>query len=85
MLEKALSDLDGTLDKLENMFLKRQAFLCGEDISLADLLAACELMQVNTAKHTVNDYADQLKNLLNKLLPALVHIVLKCLKMSNVV
>ncbi|ROL49717.1 Glutathione S-transferase theta-1 [Anabarilius grahami] len=45
MLEKALSDLDGTLDKLENMFLKRQAFLCGEDISLADLLAACELMQ----------------------------------------
>ncbi|XP_077097831.1 glutathione S-transferase theta-1-like [Siphateles boraxobius] len=44
-LEKALSDLDGTLDKLENMFLKRQAFLCGDDISLADLLAVCELMQ----------------------------------------
>ncbi|XDV21416.1 hypothetical protein PO909_026516 [Leuciscus waleckii] len=45
MLEKALSDLDGTLDKLENMFLKRQAFLCSDDISLADLLAVCELMQ----------------------------------------
>ncbi|NP_956815.2 glutathione S-transferase theta-2 [Danio rerio] len=44
-LEKALSDLSGTLDKLENMFLKRQAFLCGDDISLADLLAICELMQ----------------------------------------
>jgi len=45
-LEKALSDLEGTLDKLENMFLKRQPFLCGDDISLADLLAVCELMQV---------------------------------------
>ncbi|XP_059399578.1 glutathione S-transferase theta-1-like [Carassius carassius] len=44
-LEKALADLDGTLDKLENMFLKNQAFLCGDDISLADLLAVCELMQ----------------------------------------
>lgn len=46
--EKALADLDGTLDMLENMFLKRQAFLCGDDISLADLLAVCELMQVRT-------------------------------------
>ncbi|KAI2664976.1 Glutathione S-transferase theta-1 [Labeo rohita] len=43
--EKALRDLDGTLDMLENMFLKRQAFLCGDDISLADLLAVCEIMQ----------------------------------------
>lgn len=46
--EKALRDLDGTLDMLENMFLKRQAFLCGDDISLADLLAVCEIMQVRT-------------------------------------
>ncbi|XP_058632051.1 glutathione S-transferase theta-3-like [Onychostoma macrolepis] len=43
--EKALKELDGTLNMLENMFLKRQTFLCGEDISLADLLAVCELMQ----------------------------------------
>uniref|UniRef100_A0A8C1ZLU8 glutathione transferase n=1 Tax=Cyprinus carpio TaxID=7962 RepID=A0A8C1ZLU8_CYPCA len=43
--EKVLADLDGTLDKLENMFLKNQPFLCGDDISLADLLAVCELMQ----------------------------------------
>uniref|UniRef100_A0A8C2D490 Glutathione S-transferase theta 2 n=1 Tax=Cyprinus carpio TaxID=7962 RepID=A0A8C2D490_CYPCA len=46
--EKVLADLDGTLDKLENMFLKNQPFLCGDDISLADLLAVCELMQVRT-------------------------------------
>ncbi|XP_051966769.1 glutathione S-transferase theta-2 [Xyrauchen texanus] len=44
-IEKALAELEDTLDKLENMFLKRQAFLCGDDISLADLLAICELMQ----------------------------------------
>lgn len=46
--KKALADLDSTLDILENMFLKRQAFLCGDDISLADVLAVCELMQVRT-------------------------------------
>ncbi|KAI4881817.1 hypothetical protein NFI96_031874 [Prochilodus magdalenae] len=44
-LEKALEELEQTLEKLEEMFLKRQAFLCGDDISIADLLAICELMQ----------------------------------------
>lgn len=45
-LTRALSQLDDTLDKLETMFLRRQSFLCGDDITLADLLAICELMQV---------------------------------------
>lgn len=45
-LQHALSELDKTLDKLETMFLKGQDFLCGDDITLADLLAICELMQV---------------------------------------
>ncbi|XP_013888951.1 glutathione S-transferase theta-2 [Austrofundulus limnaeus] len=44
-LKRALSELEDTLDKLESMFLGRQAFLCGDDITVADLLAACELMQ----------------------------------------
>uniref|UniRef100_A0A3Q2C7C9 glutathione transferase n=1 Tax=Cyprinodon variegatus TaxID=28743 RepID=A0A3Q2C7C9_CYPVA len=44
-LRRALSELDATLDKLESMFLKRQPFLCGDDITVADLLAVCELMQ----------------------------------------
>ncbi|KAG5840398.1 glutathione S-transferase theta-2 [Anguilla anguilla] len=44
-LRKALAQLSQTLDKLEDMFLKRQPFLCGDDITLADLLAVCELMQ----------------------------------------
>lgn len=45
-LERALAQLDHTLDRLETMFLRRQPFLCGDDISVADLLALCELMQV---------------------------------------
>ncbi|XP_062272910.1 glutathione S-transferase theta-1-like [Scomber scombrus] len=44
-LVRALSELDDTLDKLETMFLRRQPFLCGDDITVADLLAVCELMQ----------------------------------------
>ncbi|XP_044051748.1 glutathione S-transferase theta-2 [Siniperca chuatsi] len=44
-LIRALSQLDDTLDKLESMFLRRQPFLCGDDITVADLLAVCELMQ----------------------------------------
>ncbi|KAM9446897.1 glutathione S-transferase theta-2 isoform 2-T2 [Clarias gariepinus] len=44
-LQLALRDLDKTLDKLETMFLKDQDFLCGDDVTLADLLAICELMQ----------------------------------------
>ncbi|XP_061586128.1 glutathione S-transferase theta-2 [Cololabis saira] len=44
-LKRALSELDDTLDKLETMFLRRQPFLCGDDVTIADLLAVCELMQ----------------------------------------
>uniref|UniRef100_A0A8C6PIE4 glutathione transferase n=1 Tax=Nothobranchius furzeri TaxID=105023 RepID=A0A8C6PIE4_NOTFU len=44
-LNNALSNLKNTLDKLETMFLRRQPFLCGDDITVADLLAICELMQ----------------------------------------
>ncbi|XP_036953105.1 glutathione S-transferase theta-2 [Acanthopagrus latus] len=44
-LIRALSQLDETLDKLESMFLRRQPFLCGDDITVADLLAVCEVMQ----------------------------------------
>lgn len=38
--------LNQTLDHLENVFLRHEKFLCGGDISIADLLAICELMQV---------------------------------------
>ncbi|KAK7933679.1 hypothetical protein WMY93_004575 [Mugilogobius chulae] len=45
VLNRSLQTLDQTLDKLESMFLRRQAFLCGSDVSIADLLCVCELMQ----------------------------------------
>lgn len=32
-------------DKMENIWLKDNKFLCGEDISVADLFGACELEQ----------------------------------------
>ncbi|KAM6893795.1 glutathione S-transferase theta-2 [Xenentodon cancila] len=44
-LKRALLELNDTLDKLETMFLRRQPFLCGDDVTIADLLAVCELMQ----------------------------------------
>lgn len=55
-LSRSLSQLDDTLDKLETMFLGRQPFLCGHDITLADLLAVCELMQVSRSTlHLIPD------------------------------
>lgn len=47
-VDMALAQLGDTLDHLESMFLRRQPFLCGDDVSVADLLALCELMQVST-------------------------------------
>lgn len=44
-LDRALGELSVTLDKLECMYLKNQPFLCGEEITLGDILAICELMQ----------------------------------------
>lgn len=52
-LGRALSQLNDTLDKLESMFLQRQPFLCGDDITVADLLAICELMQPLGARRDV--------------------------------
>ncbi|XP_070572937.1 glutathione S-transferase theta-1-like [Ptychodera flava] len=48
-LAEALQLLDGTLSLLENMFLKDQPFLCGDDITLADLMAVPEFMQLTAA------------------------------------
>ncbi|XP_019619592.1 PREDICTED: glutathione S-transferase theta-1-like isoform X2 [Branchiostoma belcheri] len=44
-LDKAESELNATLDMLQKMFLKDQPFLCGDNITIADLLAINELMQ----------------------------------------
>lgn len=37
----------GVVRHLDQYFLKGKNFLCGSDISIADLLAVCELMQLH--------------------------------------
>lgn len=47
-LDNLASDMDTMLDELETMFLKNQMFLAGEKVTIADLLAVCEISQVST-------------------------------------
>ncbi|ELT90456.1 hypothetical protein CAPTEDRAFT_173236 [Capitella teleta] len=44
-LAAAKANLESVLDQMENIFLKDNTFLAGDDISIADLLGICELMQ----------------------------------------
>lgn len=48
-LQEAIEDLTSSLRKLEDKFLQDKHFLVGNEISLADLVAIVELMQVNQA------------------------------------
>ncbi|KAM4808089.1 glutathione S-transferase theta-2B [Rhinophrynus dorsalis] len=45
-LEAMLSELNATLTQLEEKFLQDKPFIAGDEISLADLVAVVELMQV---------------------------------------
>jgi len=47
------SDLETTLDKVERIYLKNDPYLCGTNISVADLLGICELMQPVIVGHDV--------------------------------
>ncbi|XP_061749706.1 glutathione S-transferase theta-2 isoform X2 [Nerophis ophidion] len=73
LLSRALSQLDATLDLLESMFLRRQPFLCGDDITLADLLAACELMQPVGGGRDVLQGRPQLRRWMTRVQSALGH------------
>ena len=42
----ALEDLDGSLKLIEEKFLEERPFVAGDEISLADLVAIVEVMQV---------------------------------------
>ncbi|KAL3857555.1 hypothetical protein ACJMK2_012207 [Sinanodonta woodiana] len=46
-VERFKLGLAESLMYMETYFLKDQMFLCGDDISVADILGACELMQLN--------------------------------------
>jgi len=45
--------LEKSLNQMENIFLADQPYLCGPDISIADLLGICELMQPVIVGHDV--------------------------------
>jgi len=42
LLENRMNE---NLDLLENVWLKNKPFLCGDEISISDLIAACEIEQ----------------------------------------
>lgn len=48
-LDEAIEDLNGSLNILEEKFLQDRPFIAGDQISLADLVAIVEVMQVNVA------------------------------------
>ncbi|XP_077996084.1 glutathione S-transferase theta-1-like [Glandiceps talaboti] len=60
--ENALTQLNDALDKLESMFLKDSRFLCGDEISIADLLGVCELMQALGTGRDVTDNHSKVKS-----------------------
>jgi len=52
-LKKFQKLLEKSLNQMESIFLADQPYLCGSDISIADLLGICELMQPVMVGHEV--------------------------------
>ena len=52
-LRRSQLELERGLDQMEQVFLKDSAYVCGPEITIADLLVACELMQAVCAGHSV--------------------------------
>lgn len=52
-LAECETQLDICLDKIDKIFLREASFLGGNEISVADLLGICELMQPYAVGHDV--------------------------------
>ncbi|XP_035665215.1 glutathione S-transferase theta-1-like [Branchiostoma floridae] len=65
-LNKAVSELNNTLDMLQTMFLKNQQFLCGDNITIADLLAVNELIQCLSSGRDVTQGRPKLQAWMNR-------------------
>jgi len=71
-LDEKYKDLDKALNTMENHFLKNQQFLAGNDISIADIFIANEVMQVTYCSRdifgnhpTIKAWLDRTKERLN--------------------
>ncbi len=53
--------LEKTLGFLEDVYLRDQNYLCGDEISIADLLCVCELMQPAAAGEDILRGHDKLE------------------------
>uniref|UniRef100_A0A8C5S5T7 Glutathione transferase n=1 Tax=Laticauda laticaudata TaxID=8630 RepID=A0A8C5S5T7_LATLA len=62
-LYEAMEELNLAIQKLEDKFLQEKPFLIGPEISLADLVAIVELMQVSPPPSTANSPAPQGRDL----------------------
>lgn len=68
-VSKYKTGLAKTLDRIENYFMKDSPFIAGSEISVADLQALCELMQLDIvgnehlylARPKVKDWVDRVK------------------------
>ncbi|XP_077996265.1 glutathione S-transferase theta-1-like [Glandiceps talaboti] len=54
-LEHQLGVLAETLKRLEHVYLKDQQFLCGDDITIADVLAVPEIMQLAATGRNITE------------------------------
>lgn len=52
-IEFHMSEMDKVLDTMSEMFLKDKTFLCGNEISFADIIACCELEQPGAAGYNI--------------------------------
>ncbi|XP_071489316.1 glutathione S-transferase theta-1-like isoform X1 [Diadema antillarum] len=54
--------MEHTLDQFESYFLQDKPFLCGDDISIADLFAVNEVIQVEPTRYDTLEQRPRIKN-----------------------
>uniref|UniRef100_A0A1B6CIJ9 GST C-terminal domain-containing protein n=1 Tax=Clastoptera arizonana TaxID=38151 RepID=A0A1B6CIJ9_9HEMI len=72
LLDIYFKGMEDTCDIIENIWLKGKNFLCGDEISIADLIGICELEQPRMAGYDprkgrplIEDWMTRVKNHLN--------------------
>ena len=60
-IEEVTENLNRTLDFMEKHILKKDEFIVGNEVSLADLIAYCEVMQPIAGKCDVTNGRPKLK------------------------